>query len=83
MEIPATSLLRHRPFIFAWAWEMACIVVAGFMLLKVDNQILAIIAIFAGVVPMAGVILVHNARMKAAGHPTQRELRKRSRDIVE
>lgn len=82
MQISATSLLRYRPFQIAWVWEMVCIVVAGVLLLKVDNQMLAILAIFAGVLPMGAVIVMHNARMKAAGHPTQRELRKRSRDIV-
>ncbi len=77
-EITFQDLIRHRPLVIAWVWELLCIGAAVYAIVVLGNEPLGMVAIFAGVIPFAVVmILFVLARNKAVAQPD------RSRDLVQ
>ena len=77
-QITFQDLIAHRPLVIAWVWELVCIAFAVYAMLVMENEMLGLGAIFAGVIPFAIVMLLFvQARKNAAGGAD------RSKDLVQ
>lgn len=77
-QITFRDLIAHRPLVIAWVWELLCIAFAVYALLVLEDEMLGMAAIFAGVIPFAVVmVLFIQARKNAAESPD------RSKDLVQ
>ncbi|NBB17116.1 hypothetical protein GVN21_17260 [Caulobacter sp. SLTY] len=76
-QLTFRELIAHRPLVFAWIWEMVCVVGALAVMLTTENAPVFIGLIIAGGLPFA-VVLIRFLQARKRG-----EIGPRPRSIVE
>ena len=76
-KVTFREMIAYRPLVFAWAWEMLCVLGAVGVMLTSESVPATMGLIFAGVLPF-GVVLLMFLRARKSG-----ELGPKPKGIVE
>lgn len=74
-QVTFRELIAHRPLVFAWAWEVLCVVAALGVMLTSENVPVFMGLILAGAIPFTVVLLRFlQARKRGEAGPKPRSI---------